>query len=329
MIEVFGTAQDGREIRAVTLRAGQTEARVLTLGAILQACRMRKRALTVGAPHLAAYDNGPLCFFGAVIGPVAGRIGGANGRIDDAAIAMEANDGPNALHSGRAGLHRTVWDIERHSADAVTLVAEAAPGDGGLPGARRFRTTYAVNERGLRLELEGETDRPTWINLTQHSYWHLSDDIGIDGHSLEVAADAYLPIDGATLPTGEIADVSGTAFDFRLAREIGPKDRLDHCFCLPKAREGLRKAACLAGREGWSLALSTDAPGLQIHTGDGVTAQRAGPAGVDVSGRPGLALEAQAWPDAPNHAHFPSIRLDPGRIWLRTLAFEISPPLRP
>ncbi|MEM1427985.1 MAG: aldose epimerase family protein [Pseudomonadota bacterium] len=325
MIEEYGQTGAGQPVQRIAISDGALSAGVLTLGAILQDLRLSGRPVTLGAQRLAAYDNGPMRYFGAVIGPVAGRIAGARGTIGDRSVQMEANEGPNALHSGSAGLHRQIWQVETHDAASVALRCVAAPGDGGLPGARVFRAVYALADGALRLTLEAETDAPTWINLTQHSYWHLGGPPGVDGHRLRIWAERYLPIDAATLPTGEITPVPDTAFDFRGGRALGPGDRLDHCFCVADAARALSTVAQVTGPDGTTLTLSTEAPGLQVHTGDGVSVPaELGLDGLGAPMRPGLALEPQDWPDAPSHPGFPSILLQPGTVWRRVSVFALS-----
>ena len=326
-MEHFGTTRTGEEVRAATLRRGPLVARILTLGAILQDLRLDGRALTLGAPGLAAYDGGPMAYFGAVIGPVAGRLRDARGPLDGTTLRLDTGPHPHALHCGRAGLNATVWDVAEAGAHQLRLVARAAPGVAGLPGDRRFAATYRLEADALRLVLEAETDAPTWVNLTHHGYWHLGGPPGIDGHRLAAAADRVLPVDSETLPTGEIRPVAGTRFDFRAGRRLGPDDALDHCFCLARAERATTDAARLAAPDGTALTLATTAPGLQVFTGEAAaTPGHPGHDGAPYGPRPGLALEPQGWPDAPNHPDFPSIRLDPGTPWRREIVWRVAAP---
>jgi len=350
MIAGFGTTQAGAEVRAVVLRAEGLAARVLTLGAILQDLRAGGRPLALGAPDLAAYDDGPMRHFGAVVGPVAGRLRDGRGPLGERADGLGANglganglgaDGsgaggaaelrldvgavPHGLHCGTHGLHRAIWDVEDITERAVTLATHAAPGAGGLPGARRFEARYALEPGALRLVLTAATDAPTWVNLTHHGYWHLGGPPGVDGHRLRIAAERVLPIDAETLPTGEVAPVAGTRFDFRVPRVVG-HDVVDNCFCLAEGERALTEVATLEAPDGTALDLATTAPGLQVFTGDGAaTPGHEGHHGRPYAPRPGLALEPQGWPDAPNHPRFPSIRLDPGEVWRREMVWRIRP----
>ncbi len=318
MHSTYGQTWSGQEVHRIELSGHGFRAHVLTLGAILQQFWIGNAPLTLGADALEPYDSsrpdpGPMRYYGAVIGPVAGRISGARGMLDGTEITMEATAGPNSLHSGAAGLNAKVWRIEQVSTQSVTLETTAAPGEGGLPGTRRFRATYALEEAGLRLGLQAQTDTATWINLTQHSYWQLLGAPTIDGHALQIAASRYLPLDDAVLPVGEIAAVEGTRFDFRESRQVHAGDRLDHCFCLDTPGMG-HVAARLVAPQVRALELWTDAPGLQTHTIDAAVAPS----------RPGIAFEAQDWPDAPNQASFPSIRVGAGEAWRREMLFAVT-----
>jgi aldose 1-epimerase len=325
-MERFGTTRTGAAVQAIGLRSGALTARVLTLGAILQDLRLAGRPLTLGAPDIAAYDGGPMAYFGAVIGPLAGRTRDATAHLGNGTVSLDAGDHPHALHSGTAGLHRAVWQVADAETDRVRLVTRAAAGEGGLPGTRRFAATYTLEPEALRLTLEAETDAPTLVNLTHHGYWHLGGPPGLDGHRLWIAADRYLPIDAATLPTGEVRPVAGTRFDLREGRMLGPDDVLDHCFCLAARERAPTDVARLEAPDGTALVLATGAPGLQVFTGDGAaTPGHPGHGGAAYAPRPGLALEPQGWPDASNHPDFPTVRLDPGTAWRREIAWRVIP----
>jgi len=324
-VESFGTTGRGQPVRRVALAAGRLRAGVLTLGAILQDFRHAGRPLALGAPDLAAYDDGPMRHFGAVIGPVAGRLRDARGRLGGAVLALPATGAPHNLHSAAAPLHAAPWQIAARTEAAVTLATTAAPGAGGLPGARRFTATYALAADTLTLTLTAETDGLTWVNLAHHGYWHLGGPASIDAHRLRVAAERALPIDADVLPTGEIVPVAGTPLDFRAPRPLGGT-ALDTCFALADAPRAMTPAARLDAPDGTALEIATTAPGLQIFTGDGVaTLGHATHHGAPYGTRPGLALEPQHWPDAPNHPAFPSIELRPGTTWTSVTTFRVCP----
>ncbi|MCA0271630.1 MAG: galactose mutarotase [Proteobacteria bacterium] len=311
-ISEFGTTAAGQTVQAVTLSSGALTVRILTLGAILQDVRLSgvDRGLTLGSDKIADYE-GPMRFHGSLIAPVANRL--RDGRAPIAGVEhrfQSAPGHPDALHSGPAGTHLKVWNLDEAGAGHVTLGLHLPDGEGSFPGNRSLRVTYSLAASDtLRMEVVADTDRPTLFNAANHSYWNLDGSANWQGHWLKIAADAYLPADAAVLPTGEIAAVAGTEFDFREGRIAGPGNPpLDTCFCLSRGRVALRPVLELTGVSGLRMVLSTTEPGVQVYDGSG--AARPGNAGGE-----GVAIEAQGWPDAPNHQGFPSVALNPGETY--------------
>jgi len=312
----------------VTLRSDALEVRLLTLGSILQDVRLRAcptRPLTAGSPQLSAYDGGPLGYAGAVVGPVANRIGHARARLDSKVLHFEANAmGGHWLHSGPTGLHAKLWDLTACSETGVTFLTRADHGEGGLPGRRSFQARWDVTGAMVRLELTAQTDAPTLLALANHSYWTLDD--RLDGCQLSIAAERYTLTDDTVLPTGGVAAVQGTRFDFRRPRPLTSDDVLDTNFCLADAPGPLRPAATLTGRDGLSVSVLTTAPGLQAFTADSFSSTTPSHHGPPYGPRFGLALEPQHWPDAPNQPQFPSIRVGPGMIWRQETLWQFTLP---
>lgn len=306
---LYGRAEDGRAITAHDLRAGRLSARILTRGSILQDLRLSGigHSLTPGSDRPQDYA-GPMRYHGPLVGPVANRIGGAAAVVAGRACRFEANEGPNTLHSGAAGIHAQVWDVAEAAPDRLVLTLDLPDGDGGFPGNRRITVAWqALPPATLRLTLRMVTDAPTLANIANHSYWNLDGSASWAGHALRIAADRWLPVDGAMLPTGQVADVAGTALDFRAARRITPgAPPLDTCFCLSDRPRPLRDVLWLRGTSGVAMTVATTEPGLQVY--DGRAAPRPGHAPCEA-----LAIEPQFWPDAPNHAGFPPILLMPGQ----------------
>lgn len=319
-IAPFGTGADGTQVDVVEIASDALTARILTRGAILQDLRLagHRPALTLGAPDLAAYE-GPLASFGAIVGPVANRIAGAQAEIDGEVFTFDAGPGAETiLHAGPTGTHLQHWTLSEASATAVTLELTLPDGLGGFPGTRALTARYAVAGAALHLTLTASTDRPTLMNLAHHGYWNLGDRPDWGGHRLRIAAEAVLEAGPQILPTGRVLPVAGTGFDFRTACEITPGRtvRLDHNFCLAEARRALTPVLWLEGPTGVTLELSTTEPGLQVFDGAPIgSGPFLGHAGVPMRGCPGLALEPQFWPDAPHHPGFPSILLRPGQAW--------------
>ena len=319
----FGRTQAGETVSVATLRSAALTVRVLTLGAILQDVRLAGvgRSLTLGSDSVADYE-GTMRFHGSLIAPVANRIGGNRAEVGDQVLRFDPGpEQPNILHSGAAGTHLKLWSMADCGPDAVTLALDLPDGEGGFPGERTIRATYSLPEPDcLRLEVVAETDRPTLFNAANHSYWNLDGSESWQGHRLRIAADRYLPATGDVLPTGEVAPVAGTVFDFRADRVAGPgQPPLDHCFCLSEGRVAFRPVLTLTGATGVTMTLSTTEAGVQIYDGSG--AARPGRWAGE-----GVAIEAQGWPDAPNNPGFPSILLSPGESYRQITEWRFAPP---
>jgi len=331
-IDAFGTLPDGQEIRVITLRAGELIARVLTLGASLQDLRLAgvPWPLILGSDAPGAY-LGALPWPGAVVGPVANRIGGAAAVIGGRLCQFTPNDGPNLLHSGTTGISGQIWQIEEVEDGAVTLSCTLAAGHGGFPGNRVIRVRYAIEAPAtLALTLTAETDAVTLMNPAHHPYWNLDGTPTTEGHQLQVAAAHYLPTDAANLP-GDPLPVAGTDYDLRAARALPDLPPLDHNFCLDPAPGGaLRPVATLTGGRGVTLTLETDAPGLQVYDGRALDSRPyPGLTGAPYGPHAGIALEPQLWPDAPAHADFPPITLAPGETFRQRLRYSFTAPTSP
>ena len=318
-----GTTAGGEAVRRVVLRAGDLEVALLTHGARVQDLRLGGVPLTLGTDALGAY-GGPMASVGGLVGPVVNRIAGAQAPLDGGTVRLEANSDGLTLHSGSGGTHRKVWALEE-AGEAHTVMAVALPdGEAGFPGNRRIVARFELTApAALTLRVEARTDAPSWINLANHSYWRLGGE-EIDGHRLRVAADRYLPAGPSGLPTGEVAEVEGS-FDLRGGCRLDGL-RYDHCFCLAGGRRALTPVAWLEGPAA-RMEMATTEPGLQVYTGDklrdfGVP----GHDGRPFAPRAGLALEAQGWPDAPNHPRWPSVRLDPDQVYRQETRWTFHPP---
>jgi aldose 1-epimerase len=320
---MFGTTADGRGVEALEIAAGRLRARILQWGAVLQDLRLDGVAhgVTLGSERLADYE-GAMRFHGAIIAPVVNRISGARATIDGREYRLEANlPGGITLHSGTAGTHLKVWEIaDRGPAHAVLTVA-LPDGEGGFPGNRRLAARFeALSPATLRLTLSAETDAPTLMNAANHSYWNLDGTADFAGHRLRLAADRYLPATPRVTPRGPVVPVGGTPYDLRRGARLAPgAPPLDTCFCLADARRPLTEVLALHGCGGVTLRLATTEPGLQLY--DARDARRPGGGPCE-----GLAIEAQFWPDAPNHPRFPAITLRPGEPWAQVTEWRFSGP---
>ncbi len=272
------------------------------------------------AEYLIEAGQGGGAYLGATCGRVANRIAGAAFTLDGIRYPLAANEGAHQRHGGPIGFDRAMWQAIEVGERRVVLCHYSPDGDQGYPGAVTATAAFALSDAGeLAITYRATTTRPTHINLVSHGYFNLS---GISGapvadHHLRVAADAYLPVDAAQLPTGQVRAVDGTPFDFTRTRMIGDALATDdeqlrlgrgynHNLCLTDT--GLRPVAWLAHpSSGRTLTIVTDQPGLQLYSGGWLSGRFARDTG--------LCLEAQGWPDACNHPDFPTTRLDPGATY--------------
>lgn len=317
----FGKTASGQEVQALTLASGELTVTLLTLGAALQSVRLAGvgHDLTLGSDKVADYE-GPMRHHGTLIAPVVNRITGGVADLDGATLRFERNqDDRITLHSGAAGTHLKVWQVEEAGPDHATLALTLPDGEGGFPGQREVRARFALSRSAtLTLTIEAETDAPTLFNAANHSYWNLDGGADWSGHRLRIDADRYLPATADFTPTGEIAPLAGSPVDLRGETAIAPGlPALDTNFCLADRRGELRDVLWLKGLSGVSMTLATTEPGVQVY--DGRNAIRPGRAAYE-----GLAIEAQFWPDAPAHRHFPSIVLRPGESYRQITRWTFS-----
>jgi aldose 1-epimerase len=345
--DVFGTLPDGRAVERVVLRgAGGFEARIIAFGATLQALIVPDANgvcddVVLGHDDLAGYLN-KRQFFGASVGRYANRI--ANGRfvIEGETIQLNANDGPNALHGGPDGFDRKLWqilEIDEGAQPAVTLRYVSPTGEENYPGRLDVRLTYRITGPAeLSIAFEARTDRPTVVNLTNHSYFNLEGlaaEMDVLDHRLMIVADEFLAIDASAIPLqGPPSAVEATPFDFRNAIPIGARIRqddrqlrhgrgYDHNYCL-RAGGAVRLAARLeAPRSGRVMELLTDQPGLQFYSGNYLDGSSGGK-GRLYRQSDAFCLEPQAWPDTPNRPDFPSARLAPDEVYRHYSVYRFS-----
>lgn len=320
-IAPFGATSQGHAVSRITLGHGDLTVSILTWGAVLQGVWLAgvPRNLTLGSDRLADYE-GDMRYHGSLIGPVVNRLTGAKAEIAGQTHRFEMNyNDRHCLHSGAQGTHLKVWTLAEVSERSCTLRLDLPDGAGGFPGNRRVTAQYTVDDRAtLRLDVTVTTDRATIVNFANHSYWNLDGTENYSGHSLRVKADRYLPTTPDFTPTGEIRPTAGGAMDFNETRRITPgSPEFDTCYCLSEARQPLREVLTLTGHSGVSMRVSTTEPAIQVY--DARNARRPGGGAFE-----GLAIEAQNWPDAPNHAGFPSIELDRGEVYRQTTEWRFS-----
>ncbi len=313
---IYGTTPDGLDFELFTLSRGDLTVQITNYGARLLRVVRDGVDLLYGpkSPEELLADD---CYCGAVCGRVANRIAGGSFELDGRRYQLAVNNGPNHLHGGTIGFNARIWSVEQADESRLVLTLLSPDGEEGYPGTVRVRAVYSLGEQGLSLDLEADTDAPTLLNLTNHAYWNLAGQGTIDGHLLSVAADAYTPM-VSNIPTGSIEPVEGTLYDLRRPALLGERNApgaiaggYDDNYVLNNGGE-LREAAVLTCGER-RLRVSTNAPGLQVYTGDYLPLKRGG-----------VALEAQNYPDSPHHANFPSIELRPGETYRRRICWQID-----
>lgn len=318
--ETFGTMPDGQAVERVTLSGGGLTASILGYGAVLQDLRLDGHAppLVLGFDrfdHYLAHSR----YFGATAGRCANRIAGAAFRLGVVTYRLDANYlGKHHLHGGSAGIGTRLWTFEDVRPDSATLRIELSDGEMGYPGAMVVRVTFALLRGGaLDIRMAAWTDTPTLCNLAHHSYWNLSGEPDILNHSLQVSADHYLPVDDELIPTGELAAVAGTPFDFRHGTRLAQacaSARIDHNFCTGDARCAIRDVARLSGG-GIQMAIRTTEAGLQVFDGAPLAVPVPGLGGRRMGAHAGIALEPQVWPDAIHHPDWAQPVLRPGETY--------------
>lgn len=303
-------------MRFITLTTPELMVRLTNFGARLVSFEYQGTDCLYG-PKTEAELKADTCYCGSICGRVANRIAGGCFELDGETYALAVNNGPNHLHGGWRGFSDRLWTVEEQSDTHAVLTLVSPDGEENYPGTVQVRAVYTLEGRSLRLEMRATTDAPTLLNLTNHAYWNLNGQGTVDTHLLQVHASAYTPM-VSNIPTGRVEPVAGTLYDLTSPAALGMRHApgaieggYDDNYVLP-AEPGLRAAALLTnGRR--TLRLRTDAPGLQVYTGDYLPLPRGG-----------VALEAQNFPDSPHYPHFPSIVLRPGAVYARTIEWEID-----
>jgi aldose 1-epimerase len=346
----WGQTPDGRAVDLITLRNGAgVEVHIATLGGIITSLRVPDREghfddVVLGHDAVAGYFPNS-SYFGAIIGRYGNRIGNGTFALDDTTYKLAQNNGPNHLHGGNKGWNQAIWRPETFqdaSGTGVVLTSTSPDGDEGYPGTVAAKVTYTLTSRNeLAVDYEATTDKPTIINLTQHSYFNLAGERATDilGHQLMINADRYTPVDDTLIPTGELAAVAGTPFDFQTSTGIGARigqdnqqllrgRGYDHNWVLTRQGEGLSLAArVLEPASGRTLEIATTEPGIQFYSGNFLDGSIKGKNGHVYGHRAGFCLETQHFPDSPNKPAFPPTTLRPGQTYRsRTvMTFGVAP----
>jgi len=344
----FGALSDGTKVDAVTLTNGAgLSAKIISLGATLQSLIVPDKAghkddVVLGYDTAQEYLTRPN-FFGASVGRYANRIAKGKFTLDGKTYTLATNDGPNSLHGGTKGFDKRMWKIDSVSSgpDAkVVLSYVSADGEEGFPGELKVTATYSLNEQNeLKLEYRATTSKPTVLNLTNHSYFNLSGNDARDvmGNLVTLHAARYTPVDATLIPTGERRAVAGSVFDFRTPHRVGDRIRdakdqqirfgrgYDHNFIVDGTAGSLRPAAVVQDPvSGRTMEMSVTAPGIQFYTGNFMDGTFFGKSSRAYRQGDAICLEPGVFPDSPNHADFPTARLNPGQNYVNTMVYKFS-----
>ena len=330
----FGTLPDGTAVEEVVIAGDGLAVTVITFGAVIRDLRLDG----VGHPLVLGFDglddyvrHSP--HFGAVAGRYANRIAGGRLVIDGRTCQLSLNEnGRTHLHGGFAGFGKRPWRLVSHDGRSATLAIASPDGDEGYPGRLEAVCGYRIEPGGvLVFEAEATTDAPTVVNLAQQSYFNLDDGADILDHEVTVFADAYTPTDRDKIPTGAIAAVAGTPFDFRVARPIrrivdGTRFPYDINFAVARQKAAAPRplARLRSPRSGVVLDVASTEPGVQFYDGAMMKVPVAGLAGRRYAASAGCCFEPQLFPDSPSRPEFPSALLRPGETYRQVTHFSFS-----
>ena len=337
--ELFGTTKEGKDVFKYTLKNHHgMEVDIITYGGIITALRVPDRNnepgdVVLGFDTLAEY-LGDHPYFGALVGRYCNRIAKARFELDGKIFKLTANEGSNQLHGGKKGFDRQLWTASSHKIpDQVSLILayESNDGEEGYPGSLLVEVEYSLNDLNeLGISFRAKTDKPTHVNLTNHSYFNLNSCKGnILGHELMIAADRICELDRESIPTGRILPVESTPYDFRLARDIG--DRIDQIppgydinyVLAMNSRELTRVAAVHDPESGRNMEVLTTQPGIQLYTSNHINGIK-GKEGTLYDKHAAVCLETQFFPDSPNQTGFPSTILRPGEEYSAATVYRFS-----
>lgn len=334
----FGKTPDGTAVDLYVLKNSALEAHIMTYGGIVVSLKAADRHgkqddVVLGFDSLDSYlASSP--YFGALIGRYGNRIAKGSFKLDGKTYSVPKNDGENSLHGGTKGFDKVVW-AGKAIPNGLELTYVSKDGEMGYPGTLIATVRYTLEGHDLRIEYTATTDKDTVLNLTNHSYFNLAGSGDILNHQVKIKASHYTPVDAGLIPTGELATVEATPFDFRKATAIGARidtanEQLrrgkgyDHNWVLDTGGKFEQVAEVYEPTTGRVLQVLTSEPGLQFYSGNFLDGTLKGKKGGIYARRSGLCLETQHFPDSPNHPNFPSTELKPGTRYHTTTWYRFA-----
>lgn len=346
--KLFGTLEDGQEIFLYSLKnAKGTCINIINYGAIVTHVLLKDKNqkffdIVLGYDTLEGYLNDK-AYLGAIVGRFGNRIAGGKFYLEGKEYSLPLNDGKNHLHGGVRGFSKVPWKadpLKTSTEPALQLTYISPAGEEGYPGTLTLQVTYTLTaDDQFIISYEGKTDQLTILNPTHHSYFNLSGDgnTSILDHELTIDADFITAIDQNLIPTGEFMPVDNTPLDFRKPTPMGLRiddshpqlmraHGYDHNYVLNNyQRDQVKKVATVFDpKTRRKLEVFTDQPGLQFYSGNFLDGSIKGKHGICYQRRTALCLEAQHFPDSPNHPQFPSVVLKPGEIYRQTTIYKFS-----
>ena len=342
----FNEDIDGKAVKLIILKnASGATAYLTNFGARLVGLQVPDKNgkltdVVLGFNKASSYNNSQEPYFGPIVGPFGNRIAKGKFTLDGETFTLPTNNGPNTLHGGLKGVHFANWAIKEANDKLVTFTYTLPDKQEGFPGNIAMEVSYSLSDNNeLTINYKATTDKKTVINLTNHAYFNLNGEGSgtILDHEIQFYADKYTPVDSTLIPTGELAPVAGTPFDFTKAKTIGKdidqtNEQLkfgkgyDHNFVLNGTKvDGLNHAVTVKGdKSGIVMDIYTQEPGIQFYSGNFMSEKVTLKNGVKDSFRTGICLEPQHYPDAPNQPNFPSTVLNPGDTYTTKSVYKFS-----
>ena len=347
----FGKTSEGTAVQLFTLQnAHGMQATISTYGGIVTSLLVPDKNgkmgdVVLGFDSLVGYTSAAylkaMPYFGALIGRYGNRIAKGSFTLAGKVYQLPLNNAPNSLHGGKLGFNQKVWQATPGTSPdgpTLTLRYRSADGEEGYPGSLDVQVVYTLTAAyALRIAYTATTDKPTVLNLTNHSYFNLGYGQAKDvlGHELMLAADRFTPVDDTQIPTGQMQPVAGTPMDFRQPYAIGERigqvpgaapGGYDHNWVLadaPRAQPTLA-ATVYEPTSGRTLDVYTDQPGVQFYSGNFLDGSLTGHGGVQYGVHAGFCLETHHFPDSPNQPAFPSTELRPGETFRSTTEYRFG-----
>ena len=342
----FETEVEGKQVSLYTLKCGDLTMQVTNFGARVVALwtpdkKGNMEDIVLGYNNIDNYVNNPgERFLGAVVGPYANRIAKGTYTIGEETYNFPQNNNGQTLHGGLKGLDMVVWDVDSVTENSLVLSYLHPDGQDGMPGNLKVVMTYTLTpDNEFRVDYLAQTDKATHVNISHHSFFNLKGEGNgtINDHVLYINASKTTPVDAVLIPTGEIADVTGTPFDFRQPKAIGQDVAVedeqltngagyDHNWVLDRAtaNEIELAASVYEPASGRYMEVLTDQPALQFYGGNFFDGTTNGKYGRPLAYRESIALETQKYPDTPNHPEFPSTLLNPGEDYTHVCIYRFS-----